>query len=177
MSELRKANTPGVPYFITITVIGWIDLFTRKEICEIIVKNLRFVQNFRGMEIFAYVIMSSHIHLIARKRGGNLNDIIRDFKSYSAKEIINFIQNDPLESRKHWLLGIMSIYASVHKQNKHLMLWQKTNHPIPVDDNYLIDQKIEYIINNPVKAGMVLNPEDYYLSSANPFSPIKVIDP
>jgi REP element-mobilizing transposase RayT len=176
MSELRKANTPGIPYFITMTVIGWIDLFTRREINNIIIKNLRYAQNYRGLEIFAYVIMYSHIHMIARKINGNLNDIIRDFKSYSAKEIIDFIQNDPTESRKQWLLGLMSLFASTHKQNKNLMLWQKTNYPIPVEDNNLIDQKIEYIIYNPVKAGIVLNPEDYYYSSANPFSPLKVCE-
>jgi REP element-mobilizing transposase RayT len=177
MSELRKANIPGIPYFITMTVIGWIDLFTRKEICEIIVKNLRFAQNYRGLEIFTYVIMPSHIHLIARKKDGKLNDLIRDFKSYSAKEIIHFIRHDRIESRKEWLLGVMSIFAASNKQNKDLMVWQKTNHPISVDDNSVIDQKIEYIINNPVKACIVLNPEDYYYSSANPLSPIQVIDP
>ena len=118
MSELCKANTPGIPYFITLSVIGWIDLFTRKEICEIVIKNLRYCQDKRGVDIFSYVIMFSHIHMIARKSDGNLNEVIRDFKSYSAKEIIEFIKKDLAESRKEWLLGLMSIFASAYKQNK-----------------------------------------------------------
>ncbi len=173
MSELRKANVPGIPYFITMPVVGWIDLFTRKAICEITIRNLKYCQNQRGMDIFTYVIMPSHIHMIARLFEGNLNELIRDFKSVAAKEIIHFIQTDRRESRKYWLLGLLSIFASAYKQNKNYMLWQKTNYPISVEDNCLFDQKKEYIIYNPVKAGIVLNPEDYYYSSANPFSPIK----
>jgi len=176
MSELRKANIPGIPYFITMPIVGWIDLFTRKAICEIIVKNLTYCQSHRGLDIFAYVIMPSHIHMIARILEGNLNELIRDFKSVGAKEIIYFIKSDRRESRKDWLLASLSIFASAYKQNKNYMLWQKTNYPISVEDNFLFDQKKKYILYNPVKAGIVLNPEDYYYSSANPFSPIKVCE-
>ncbi len=87
MSELRKSNT-DYSYFITFTIVGWIDVFTRRDYCDIVIKNLKYCQEHKGMELYAYVIMPSHIHLIARNKDGKLNEIIRDFKSVTAKEII-----------------------------------------------------------------------------------------
>jgi len=73
--------------FITISVVNWVDLFTRKAICEIVLSNLAFYRNKKGLKIFAYVIMSSHIHLILRAtEEPELSTIIRDFKSYLAKQ-------------------------------------------------------------------------------------------
>ena len=71
--------------FITITVVDWVDLFTRKAICDIVLSNLAFYRNNKGLKIFAYVIMSNHIHLIVRAaEEPELSTIIRDFK-YSTK--------------------------------------------------------------------------------------------
>jgi REP element-mobilizing transposase RayT len=53
-------------YYLTLQVIEWVDIFTRKEYRELIIKNLAFCQEHKGLEINAYVIMSNHIHLLAR---------------------------------------------------------------------------------------------------------------
>lgn len=66
MSELRKANT-DYPYFLTLTVMGWIDIFTRKEYCEILLKNLKYCQEEKGLELYAIVIMPSHVHMIKKE--------------------------------------------------------------------------------------------------------------
>jgi REP element-mobilizing transposase RayT len=72
MSELRKANVPEATYFVTLTVVGWIDIFTRKEYSDEIIKNLAFCQEKKNLEIFEYVIMPSHIHLICRRNQGGI---------------------------------------------------------------------------------------------------------
>ena len=174
MSELRKSNT-DYAYFITFTVVGWIDVFTRRDYCDIIIKNLKYCQQHKGMELYAYVIMPSHIHLVARNKDGKLNEIIRDFKSLTAKEIIKEILNSSNESRKEWMLYMFKDYASKQRQNKEYMFWQKTNHPIELFNPKVMHQKIEYIHNNPVEAGYVSSPENYVYSNAyNSFPKIEV---
>jgi len=75
--------------FITITVVDWINLFTRKALCEILITNLSHCRNKKGLKIFGYVIMSSHIHLVVRAaEEQKLSEILRDFKSYTAKKKI-----------------------------------------------------------------------------------------
>ncbi len=174
MSELRKANTDQA-YFLTFTVVGWIDLFTRKECCEILIESLKFCQKSKELELYAYVIMPSHVHLLARRTSGEMSDLIRDFKSHTAKEIIRFVNTDDRESRKEWLLHMFRYFAKYQKQNKEFQVWQKTSNPIEVYSNTVIDQKIEYIHLNPVKAKIVTVPEAYWYSSANPEIEIPII--
>ncbi|GAB3904804.1 transposase [Larkinella knui] len=178
MSEFLKATVEDAPYFITLTTVGWVDIFTRSIYSYEIVKNLQFCQQNRGLEIYAYVIMSSHLHLIVRrqKQHGLLNELLRDFKSVTAKKILKMINESPEESRKSWLMHLFTYYAKYEKQNSALMFWQKTTHPVQLWSNKMIDQKLNYIHMNPVKAGIVPEPQDYIFSSACPESPLRVLD-
>lgn len=147
MSELRKANIPSATYFITLTVVGWIDVFTRKEYTDEIVKNLKFCQEKKDLEIFAYVIMPSHIHLVCRRNKGLLSELLRDFKSFTAKQLLKLIAENPQESRKEWLMYMFKFFANRHAQNSEFMFWQKTNHPTELFSADIIEQKVDYIHN------------------------------
>lgn len=165
MSELRKANTDAT-YFLTFTVVGWIDLFTRSRYCDEVLKSLSFCQENKGLDIFAYVIMPSHIHTVARSLDASLSSIIRDFKSFTAKRIIEIIETEQGESRKNWLLHMFRYHAKFKNQNKLYQLWQKTSHRTELYNPEMIDQKIDYIHNNPVESGLVTRPECWQYSSA-----------
>ncbi|KAB2859470.1 MAG: transposase [Flavobacteriales bacterium] len=173
MSEKRKANTSSA-YFLTFTVVGWVDVFTRTQYANIILESLEFCRKNKQLEIFSYVIMSNHLHIIARHTDGRLNEVIRDFKSFTAKKIINEIETNPIESRKDWLLHLFKYHAKYSKQNKTYQFWQKTTHPTELYNNEIFFQKMNYIHLNPVKNGSVTNPESYTFSSANPDSNFKV---
>lgn len=147
MSELRKANIPSATYFITLTVVGWIDVFTRKEYADEIVKNLKFCQEKKDLEIFAYVIMPSHIHLVCRRNKGLLSELLRDFKSFMAKQLLKLIAENPQESRREWLMYMFKFFANRHAQNSEFMFWQKTNHPTELFSADIIEQKVDYIHN------------------------------
>ena len=111
MSENRKAFA-GEIYFVTLTVVGWVDVFTRKSYCDILIKNLRYCQLNEGLEIYAYVIMSNHIHLIVKRESEKeLTELLGRFKSFTAKEIIKAIEENPQESRKEWLLHLFRFFA------------------------------------------------------------------
>ena len=175
MSELRKANTDAT-YFLTLTTVGWIDVFTRRLYADELIENLKYCQQHKGLELFAFVIMPSHLHLVARSREGKLSQLIHDFKSYTAKRIIQLIEHNQQESRKDWLLHLFQYHAKLQKQNAQYQFWQKTTHPIELFSDPVIQQKIDYIHNNPVEAGIVDEEQHYVYSSAYPLSPLKVLE-
>lgn len=173
MSELRKANA-DYPYFLTLTVVDWIDMFTRKEYCDILIDSLKYCINKKGLIVFEYVIMPSHVHMIAQSLDSKLNEILRDFKSFTAKSIISQIKTAPqYESRSRWLLHMFEYNAKFYRQNSEYMFWQKTNHPIEVNYDQIQEQKTQYIHDNPVEAGHVTDGSYWFYSSANPDSPLK----
>ncbi|MDN5283740.1 MAG: transposase [Mucilaginibacter sp.] len=174
MSELRKANTDK-PFFITLTVVGWIDVFIRSEYCEEFLKNLEFCRTNKGLKVYAYCIMSSHIHLIVGcDEEAKLPQILRDLKSYTAKRLIEMISNSPGESRREWLLYLFKYFANNSLQNKDHQFWQKTSHPTELITANIFDQKVDYIHNNPLQSMTVNELTSYVYSSANPDSIFKV---
>ncbi len=78
-------------YYLTLQVVGWVDVFSRHAYKDIIVQNLKYCQEHKGLTIFAYVIMSNHIHMLVQSQTGALSNTVRDFKSYTSKVILNAI--------------------------------------------------------------------------------------
>lgn len=164
-------------YFVTLTVIDWIDVFNRREYKDFLVEQLNFCQQEKGLQIYAYVIMPNHIHLIASsKEGGYLSDILRDFKTYTAKKLVQLIRENPSESRKNWMLDLFAKAGQINPFNKNIQFWQNGNMPILLYSPEVIDQKINYIHENPVRAGIVEEESSYSYSSANSTSRLKVLD-
>jgi len=114
--------------------------------------------------------MPSHLHLIADAERGLLSAIIRDFKSYTGKKMIAVIQEHPQESRKEWLLYLFSYFGKRNQQNAQHQFWQQNSHPIDLQSQHWITQKVSYIHENPVKAGLVNEAHHWVFSSANPQS-------
>ena len=160
MSEKYKFHNSEGLYFVSITVSNWVDVFTRNEYKNILVDNLKYSQENKGLEIFAWCIMTNHLHLIIRSNNDfSLSDILRDFKKFTSKAIVNAIKDNIQESRKDWLL-------KQFKTSEGYRFWKTGNHPIELWSNKVIDQKIDYIHQNPVEEGLVFKAEDYTYSSA-----------
>ncbi|MFN8258779.1 MAG: transposase [Bacteroidales bacterium] len=103
MSDKYKIRDNDKAYFITSTVVGWIDVFTRPNHKILIVDSLKYCIKNKGLTIYAWCLMSSHLHMICRaEKGNNLSDILRDFKGYTSKKIIEQIYEEP-ESRRERL--------------------------------------------------------------------------
>jgi len=155
--------------------MGWIDVFNREWYVEELVNNLKHCQQKEGLEIFAYVIMSSHLHMVAGRGEKDLGELLGRFKSVTAKKILKLIAEHPQESRKEWLLYLFRYFAKNKQQYDEYHFWHYTNRPVELYSNSVIDQKVDYIHNNPVEAGIVTEPQYYKWSSGNPDSPIKVL--
>lgn len=137
MSRKYKFHNPDGLYFVTFTVQGWVDVFTRNEYKNILIENLTYCQQNKGLGIFAYCLMSNHIHLIVRAEEGYiLSDILRDFKKFTARTILNSIRDNPQESRREWLL-------EQFKSDKGNRFWQTESKPIELWSNKVIEQKLK----------------------------------
>jgi len=170
MSDKYFARDPHEVYFITMTDVGWIDIFTRKNQKIAIVESLEYSQKNMGLEIFAWVLMSNHLHLVCRCNAvGGIPVWLRDFKKFTSKKVIELIESEP-ESRGKWLLELFGESCAHLKRNQQFQVWQNGNHCIEIDNYNILMQKIDYIHQNPVEAMIVVNPEDYLFSSAKNYA-------
>ncbi len=168
-----KIANPQGTYFLTLTVVDWVDLFTRKEYCYVLVDSLNYCSKEKGLEVFAYVIMSSHVHLVCRtKEPYDLSEVLRDFKKFTSKQFIK-IMDEAGESRKKWLLDKFSFEAKRIGRAINFKIWKDDNHAIEMGECIDIEQKINYIHENPVKAMIVQHAEEYIFSSARDYSDVK----
>jgi REP element-mobilizing transposase RayT len=156
-------------YFLTFTIVDWVDIFSRKIYKDILINSLQYCIKHKGFMVYCYVIMSNHIHIIMRSNDCKLSDAIRDFKKYTSAKIIEAIQNGP-ESRRAWLLHRFKWAADHHSRNTTYQVWTHENHAIEIFTNNFFISKANYIHLNPVRAGYVKKEEDYVYSSANPES-------
>ena len=154
-------NQKGM-YFITNTVHQWVDVFTRKIYVDILLDSLIHCQQHMGLEIYAWVIMSNHCHLVVSSQGKPLSDIIRDSKKFTSKKIIDAIEHNPNESRKSWLLWLL-------KKEDKKWFWNEGYHGEEILTKKFYERKVNYIHMNPVSAGIVAKEEDYNLSSCGDF--------
>jgi hypothetical protein len=111
--------------------------------------------------------------LIAQHAEGRLGEVIRDLKSYSAREIIRSL-DEPGESRRDWIKNLFRKYADGKKQNKEYSVWQKTQHPVELSWPEIYDQKVEYIIMNPVSCGLVSDEAAWKYGSMGSYSPLRL---
>jgi len=156
-------------HYVTLQVVEWVDIFSRQKYRDIIVENLNYCIKNKGLVINAWVIMSNHVHLLLRSETSNLSGTLRDFKSFTSKLILNEIESSN-ESRKDWMLGVFKKAAFEHKRNSDYQFWTHENHAEYIYSNKFVEQKLNYIHNNPVRAGLVQKPEDYIYSSAIDYS-------
>lgn len=157
-------------YFLTFTVTDWIDIFTRKEYRFEIVDSLNYCIQNKGITVYAWCLMSNHLHLVCKANEGfRLSDIIRDFKKYTSKSVLSLIQ-EIAESRKEWLLYRFEFAGKFDNRIKKYKFWQDTNHAVLLDDNNKIDQRINYTHDNPVRAMIVAEAHHFLYSSARDYT-------
>ena len=167
MSSRYKVHDPQAPYFVTSTVVGWIDVFSRELYKEILCKSLLFCQDNKGLRLHAWVIMSNHIHLIISAAPGfEIGHIMRDFKKFTSKKIIAAINANEQESWKKWMLNMFSYAGQSNNSNEENQFWQQEYHPQVLDSEEKRLQKLNYLHTNPVRAGYVWLPEHHKYSSA-----------
>jgi putative transposase len=150
-------------YFITPTVRSWYYIFDRHDRWDILAGSIRHCQKHKGLEVYAYVFMLNHLHMIVRSP--DVAGFLRDFKHYTAYALQkNIAATEP---------NLLDLFM----ENNKFSLWKQDNKPIGIETEEFFLQKSAYICFNPVRKGYVERPEYWRWSSANPNSPIAVSAP
>ncbi|MBK9730221.1 MAG: transposase [Chitinophagaceae bacterium] len=168
MSRKYKFRNPEGLYFVSFAVVNWIDVFTRRIYKDILLDGLQYCIDNKGLKVHAYVLMTNHAHLIISKTdpGKALPFLLGDLKKFTALKLIHVIKDNAEESRKEWLIRGFRKAGSANPNNKEFQFWQQDNHPIELTSSAMTEQKVVYIHQNPVEAGIVFRAEDYLYSSA-----------
>ena len=154
-------------YYLTLTVVGWVDVFTRNNHKDALIDSLRYCIKNKGLNVYAYCLMSNHLHMVVNcNEPFQLKDVVRDFKRHTVKTIIGQIINAP-ESRREWMLREFAAEGDKNARNKTYKFWQSGNHAIELFTEKFVWEKINYIDNNPVKEKFVKKPQEWLYSSAS----------
>ncbi len=167
MSLKNPVHKDGI-YFITMTVVGWIDVFTRINHKLTIVDALKYCQKHKGLDLYAWCLMSNHLHLIAgsnEQSNNTISDIIRDFKKFTSKKIVRDIE-DEIESRRSWMLNHFRFAGSNDVKITGYKFWQDGYEAKEIESVTFMNQKLGYIHSNPVAEMIVYEPHEYIFSSA-----------
>jgi len=152
-------------HFVTTTVVGWIDAFTRRELADVVIESLAFCQKKKGLIIYAWCLMPNHLHMIvSASEGGRLSGIMRDFKRHTGKKVIETIKG--INESRDWMINKFEFAAKIDIKSKDYKFWQTGFHPVFLESSKFIDQKLNYIHRNPVAAGLVTEAAHYAYSSA-----------
>lgn len=161
--------------FCTLTIVGWQEVFTKRVYQDIMIESLQFRIDNDGLELFGYVIMPNHVHLLCRAgKDKPLGNIIRDMKGFAAKEIHKAVIENEGPSRRIRLMNAFKYHVT--KEDRDHQIWIHDNQPKHCSTPEMAQQKLAYIEMNPVKAGFVDEPYYWRLSSANENSPIPVLE-
>jgi len=161
-------NKEGL-YFVSFATVNWIDVFTRQIYFDVLIESINYCRAEKGMELYAYCFMPSHIHFVFRSKEEDPSGLLRDFKRHTSKKVVEAIENNPQESRREWLLEKFEKAAHAKSNVSKYQFWQHHSHPIELWSKKVIKQKIDYIHNNPVKSGFVTEPTQWKYSSARNF--------
>jgi REP element-mobilizing transposase RayT len=164
-----KIRNQAAIHFITFATVEWVDVFTRKQYRDIVLDSIRFCQAEKGLLLHCWCIMSNHLHLIVSAKNENLSDVLRDFKKFTSKQIIAAIEANKQESRRDWMLRLFNEEGVKNSRNTNYQFWRQDNQPQELYSPAFIVQKINYIHNNPVEAGIVEKPEHFLYSSAKDY--------
>ncbi len=164
----RVIPDEGYAYFVTCTVIDNLSLFVETVYARIILNSLVYVREYKNTQLNAFVLMSTHLHAVLWPKDGiNMSDVLRDFKRFTSRSISRMAQ----ERGDHNYLGHFASarLSSRACDSSEFQVWQEGSHPEAIYGDDFALQKIEYIHNNPIKAGLVSKATDWSYSSARAY--------
>ena len=110
--------------------------------------------------------MSNYVHLIVSSNEPiALSEVLRDFKKYTSSKIIQAIKENEQESRRNWMLWVFKKAGEKNKRNETYQFWRQDNHPVECSTKDILDSRLRYLHENPVRANIVRNEWEYVYSS------------
>ena len=153
----KNYNHENSLYFVTTTIRDFVPLFEDENIVSIILDSWMFLRLNKGLDLYAYVIMPEHVHFIAKSEQVKINTLVGDFKRFTSRQIAKYLEEDKAD--------LFEKFKKAAYKGQNYAIWQETFRSEVVTGRKFLEQKINYIHNNPVKRGLVSCPGDWKLSS------------
>lgn len=155
---------PDQPHFLTCTVVGWLAIFSRPALVEIVLDSWRYLRANQGLRLYGYVILENHLHFVAQ--APELGECVSRFKSFTARQIIDRLEQQGATN----ILDQLRAAKLAHKSDREFQLWQEGSHAELVCNEAVMREKLDYIHQNPVKRGYIDHPEHWRYSSARDYA-------
>ena len=158
-SRYRYFSHENGPYFVTCSVLQGIPCFGIPEVVKIILKSLEFLIRKERIVLHTFIIMENHLHLILS--GQNVSKEVHDFKSYTARMIIDYL----ISINANFILKQLQFFKKLHKHDQKYQFWDEGSHPELIFNREMLNQKINYVHYNPVERGYIEDPAHWRYSS------------
>ena len=158
--------------YLTFNTVDWVDVFIRQAYKQVIADTLNFFIEKKGFTVYAWCLMTNHLHLLAKaKNGSGLAMIEKEFKKITTNQIMEAFDLEP-ELRRNWIMQRFENFSQSLKKIERFQLWQGCSNPSFIDFKqvYKLQERVLYIHENPVRDQIVANPEDYIYSSAGDYA-------
>jgi REP-associated tyrosine transposase len=172
-------NQPIIPrdssYFLTFNVVDRVDVFIRPAYKQVVVDALNHFVDTQGLMVYAWCLMTSHVHLLIKTREGNGPAYFeRDFKKFTTPEILKAIEMEK-DPRREWMIQQFENFGKSLKKIEKFHLWQNCSSPLHIDcgQPQLLLDRIGHIHENPIRERIVELPENYLFSSARDYAGMK----
>ncbi len=175
MNSENNTYSKQYGYFITFNTVDWVDVFIRPVYKQVIVHTLNHFIDNKGLNLFAWCLMTNHLRLVAQAKDGfEIPEIEKEFKTFTTNKILEALDTEP-ETRRDWMMKRFENVGSILTLNKKFHVWQNTNNPVFIDmkkTDQLIDH-ISFIHENPVRDRFVDSASEYPYSSARDYAGMK----
>jgi REP element-mobilizing transposase RayT len=170
--EENSATNQHACHYITFNTVDWVDVFIKPIYKQIIADALNDFIATRGLTVYAWCLMTNHLHLLLQaKDGTGLSMIERDFKKITTTRILEAIDMEP-DLRRGWMLGRFEHFSQSLKKIEKYQVWQSCSNPEFLDfkQPFKIREHLTYVHENPVRDKIVYLAEDYVFSSAGDYA-------
>lgn len=150
--------------FVTARTSRRIRLFLHDALCRAFLAALSQLRRDHPFQLFAYVLMPDHVHLLVRPFDGRISGLMQKIKSLSARRLIESLK----ASGNSGLLAALKKSSPGRKQHVY-QTWQDGFHAVPLWSAWMIRKKIDYMHANPLRKGLVKSARDYPWSSFTTF--------
>jgi len=145
--------------FYTATCLNWHHLLRSDERKWIVLNSLKFLVTEKRIYLYAFVIMPNHLHLIWRVRTEWVHkDVEQMFKKFTAQKLKFHLTDNGFHQE-------LQLYQST-QVDRIYQIWERRSYKAEVISREIGEQKLDYIHDNPVKAGLCQVTTDYFFSSA-----------
>ncbi|HLJ09831.1 MAG TPA: hypothetical protein VKU82_01510 [Planctomycetaceae bacterium] len=161
MERYRISEGASV-YFVTFSIVDWLPIFVSDEPCRIVAGSLKYCHEHKGLRVNAYVIMPTHIHMIAFDAdfdSARLSAALTDFRKFTGRSLADYCD-------AHSPGCICAVLREAAGDDRERRLWQSSRHPEAITSEPFWQQKLDYLHANPCRKGLVLRPEYWRYSSA-----------